>query len=118
LFVRLFPPSTHPPPPPPALSTTTTTTHGEKQQVRSMIGRFGVTGPAQTLAIKHLSDGLKSRVVFSWLAQKTPHMLLLDEREFLRFFFGGGGVSFFLSSLSLARRFLLFLPLFALLAQS
>lgn len=56
---------------------------GGVEKVRSMIGRFGVTGAAQTLAIKHLSDGLKSRVVFSWLAQKTPHMLLLDEREFL-----------------------------------
>jgi ABC-type histidine transport system ATPase subunit len=43
------------------------------------VGRFGVTGDAQTLRIKHLSDGLKSRVVFSWLAQRTPHMLLLDE---------------------------------------
>ena len=26
-----------------------------------------------------LSDGLRSRVVFSWLAMQTPHMLLLDE---------------------------------------
>ncbi len=29
--------------------------------------------------MKKLSDGLKSRVVFSWLAHRTPHMLLLDE---------------------------------------
>jgi ATP-binding cassette subfamily F protein 2 len=60
---------------------------GGLEKVRAMIGRFGVTGAAQTLQIKHLSDGLKSRVVFSWLAQKTPHMLLLDERELFFSFF-------------------------------
>lgn len=63
---------------------------GGIEKVRAMIGRFGVTGPAQTLQIKHLSDGLKSRVVFSWLAQKTPHMLLLDEREYLLSFLREG----------------------------
>ena len=47
--------------------------------MRSQIGRFGITGPQQTLAIKNLSDGLKSRVVLAWLAYKNPHMLLLDE---------------------------------------
>lgn len=49
------------------------------EKMRSVIGRFGITGATQTLPIKHLSDGLKSRVVFSWLAHRTPHLLLLDE---------------------------------------
>jgi hypothetical protein len=39
------------------------------EQMRSVVGRFGVTGNNQTLPIKQLSDGLKSRVVFAWLAQ-------------------------------------------------
>ncbi|KAI3432307.1 hypothetical protein D9Q98_003867 [Chlorella vulgaris] len=50
-----------------------------EEKMRSIIGRFGITGPQQTLPMKKLSDGLKSRVVFSWLAHRTPHMLLLDE---------------------------------------
>ena len=49
--------------------------------MRSQIGRFGITGPQQTLPIKNLSDGLKSRVVLSWLAYKNPHMLLLVSRR-------------------------------------
>ncbi|KDD77115.1 hypothetical protein H632_c16p1 [Helicosporidium sp. ATCC 50920] len=48
-------------------------------EMRSVIGRFGITGAAQTLDMIKLSDGLKSRVVFAWLARRTPHMLLLDE---------------------------------------
>lgn len=46
---------------------------------RRQLGRYGVTGTNQTTKIGILSDGLKSRVVFSWLAFKQPQLLLLDE---------------------------------------
>jgi len=49
------------------------------EEMRKAIGRYGITGITQTLAIKNLSDGQKSRVVFAWIAWKQPHLLLLDE---------------------------------------
>eukprot|EP01122_Echinamoeba_exundans_P011879 TRINITY_DN485_c0_g1_i1.p1 TRINITY_DN485_c0_g1~~TRINITY_DN485_c0_g1_i1.p1 ORF type:complete len:583 (-),score=174.51 TRINITY_DN485_c0_g1_i1:146-1894(-) len=51
----------------------------EPQLMRRALGRFGVTGKQQTTPMKILSDGVKSRVVFSWLAYKAPHMLMFDE---------------------------------------
>ena len=48
-------------------------------KMRPVIGRFGITGKNQTMQIKKLSDGLKSRIVFAWLATRQPHMMLLDE---------------------------------------
>jgi len=46
---------------------------------RSQLGRFGISGSHQTSEIRVLSDGLKSRVVFSQLALESPHIILLDE---------------------------------------
>jgi len=51
----------------------------EIDAVRKIIGRYGITGKAQTCPIKQLSDGQRCRVVFAWLSWQTPHMLLLDE---------------------------------------
>merc|ERR1712019_233407 len=51
----------------------------ERDEMRKVIGRYGITGKAQTAPIKQLSDGQRCRVVFAWLAWQQPHMLLLDE---------------------------------------
>jgi ATP-binding cassette subfamily F protein 2 len=39
----------------------------EVERMRQVIGKFGITGKAQTCPMKTLSDGQKSRVVFAWL---------------------------------------------------
>jgi len=46
---------------------------------RQTIGKYGITGYAQTCPIGQLSDGQKSRLVFCCMAINTPHLLLLDE---------------------------------------
>ncbi len=51
----------------------------EQEEMRRIVGRYGLTGRQQTCPIKNLSDGQRCRVVFAWLAYQTPHMLLLDE---------------------------------------
>ncbi|KAL2268923.1 hypothetical protein VTJ83DRAFT_3769 [Remersonia thermophila] len=49
------------------------------QYWRQQLGRYGLTGEAQTSLIGTLSDGQKSRIVFALLAIDGPNMLLLDE---------------------------------------
>merc|ERR1712045_650936 len=51
----------------------------ERDEMRKVIGRYGITGKAQTTPMKQLSDGQKCRVVFAQLSWQVPHMLLLDE---------------------------------------
>jgi len=51
----------------------------EVENVRRMIGRYGISGKTQTTSMSILSDGLKSRVVIAWLAYQNPHLLMLDE---------------------------------------
>merc|ERR1712210_425843 len=51
----------------------------ERDEMRKVIGSYGITGKAQTAPIKQLSDGQKCRVVFAWLSWQMPHMLLLAD---------------------------------------
>jgi len=51
----------------------------EKEDMRRIIGRFGLTGRQQICPMRNLSDGQRCRVCFAWLAWQCPHLLLLDE---------------------------------------
>merc|ERR1719186_241654 len=51
----------------------------ERDEVRKLIGRYGLTGKMQVAPIRQLSDGQRCRVVFAWLSRQVPHLLLLDE---------------------------------------
>jgi len=51
----------------------------EVEQLRKLVGRYGITGKLQLSPIKALSDGLKCRVVFAWISSQNPNLLLLDE---------------------------------------
>jgi len=51
----------------------------EKEEMRKIIGRYGLTGREQVCAMKQLSDGQRCRVSFAWLAWQQPNLLLLDE---------------------------------------
>lgn len=51
----------------------------EKEEMRKIIGRYGLTGREQVCPMKQLSDGQRCRVAFAWLAWQQPHLLLFDE---------------------------------------
>uniref|UniRef100_UPI00358E9FA8 ATP-binding cassette sub-family F member 2-like n=1 Tax=Myxine glutinosa TaxID=7769 RepID=UPI00358E9FA8 len=51
----------------------------EKEEMRKIIGRYGLSGKQQVSPICNLSDGQKCRVCFAWLAWQNPHLLFLDE---------------------------------------
>jgi ATP-binding cassette subfamily F protein 2 len=51
----------------------------EVEDMRRIVGKYGLTGQQQVCPIRNLSDGQRCRIIFAWLARKTPHLLLLDE---------------------------------------
>lgn len=51
----------------------------EREEMRKIIGRYGLSGQQQVVPIRNLSDGQRCRVVFAWLAWRAPHMLFMDE---------------------------------------
>ncbi|KIW86936.1 uncharacterized protein Z519_12401 [Cladophialophora bantiana CBS 173.52] len=54
-------------------------TSQDYQYWRQQLGRYGLSGDAQTALMGTLSEGQRSRVVFALLAIEGPNMLLLDE---------------------------------------
>lgn len=61
------------------MDTTFADLNWDDRKWRQQVGRFGISGRYQTAPIGVLSDGLKSRLVFSMIATRNPNLLLLDE---------------------------------------
>jgi len=49
------------------------------EKIRSLLGRYGCSGPMQSQVMDQLSAGQKARIVFAIIAHEKPHLLLLDE---------------------------------------
>ena len=49
------------------------------EDIRQMIGKFGITGDNQTMIMELLSDGVKCLVAFAQVAYQKAHIMLLDE---------------------------------------
>jgi ATP-binding cassette subfamily F protein 2 len=61
------------------ITTTSGTVKMEQQEWRAKLGCYGVRQEKQLMPIETMSDGLKSRVVFTLISLSNPHILLLDE---------------------------------------
>jgi len=49
------------------------------EEWRGVCGTYGIPSDLHMTPIKHMSDGLKTRLVFCEISMKMPHILLLDE---------------------------------------
>ena len=68
---HLFIPHTH--------HTTHTDPKADSQELRSFIGKFGLSGELAMKPMRFLSGGQKSRAAFALLAYRKPHIVILDE---------------------------------------
>ncbi|RLM61962.1 hypothetical protein C2845_PM14G20530, partial [Panicum miliaceum] len=50
-----------------------------EERMGAAVGKFGLSGKAQVMPMRNLSDGQRSRAIFAWLACRQPQLLLLDE---------------------------------------
>ncbi|KAI3646635.1 hypothetical protein MP228_009563 [Amoeboaphelidium protococcarum] len=50
-----------------------------EEQLRGLLGRFGITGATALQPMRTLSGGQKNRVVFALMAAQNPHILICDE---------------------------------------
>ncbi|KAM0053609.1 putative ABC transporter, AAA+ ATPase domain, P-loop containing nucleoside triphosphate hydrolase [Helianthus debilis subsp. tardiflorus] len=50
-----------------------------QEVVRVKLGKFGIPSNCHLTSIRNLSDGQKTRVVFTSISMSNPHILLLDE---------------------------------------
>lgn len=48
-------------------------------RIRTLLGRYGCSGPMQSQVMSELSAGQKARIVFAIISWEKPHLLLLDE---------------------------------------
>lgn len=49
------------------------------EEWRAVIGNYGIPSEYHLQPIRHLSEGLKTRLVFCEISLQNPHLLLLDE---------------------------------------
>ncbi len=57
----------------------------DTQELRGLVGRFGLSGNDAMKPMRFLSGGQKSRAAFALLAHRKPHIVILDGTPFLWF---------------------------------
>lgn len=61
------------------ICTRSTDPKADSQELRSFIGKYGLSGDLAMKPMRFLSGGQKSRAAFALLAYRKPHIVILDE---------------------------------------